>query len=316
MKNGNSSGGLINNLYARAELYRAIRAFFQKLQVLEVELPTLSSSFVSDPYIEPIIAQYKDREYYLQSSPEYFMKRLLPAVGESIYSLGKAYRYGEQGSRHNPEFTLLEWYRMGFDDHALMDEVATLVGSLLPDLVVHKISYRQWFLNELGLDPHQATAEMLRQQVSSCITIESEGLEYNDWLDLLVTHVLEPKLPQGLVFIYDYPKSQAALARITPDSTGVLVARRFEAFLNGVELANGYWELTCAKEQRARFEKDLVVRARQGLPSYPLDEALLSALDSGLPNCAGVALGVDRLLMQMLGMEHIKQVLAFDFSRV
>lgn len=303
-------------LHLRADVYRALRDFFYQRQVLEVDMPTLASSFVSDPYIEPIVAQCSGRAYYLQSSPEYAMKRMLAQFGDSIYSLGKAYRHGEQGRRHNPEFTLLEWYRPGFDDHRLMAEVAELLQGLLPALEVKKISYREWFMQALGLDPHQASDAQLRQCTLDHITIETAQLGRNDWLDLLVSHVLEPKLPQGLVFVYDYPESQAALARITKDDTGVRVARRFEAFLHGLELANGYWELTCAQEQRARFNADLALRAKQGLPHYPLDEKLLAALEHGLPACAGVALGVDRLLMQMANVDSIEQVLAFDFSRV
>lgn len=301
---------------ARAELYARLRAFFAGRGVLEVDLPLMASTFVSDPYIQPVVAQCQGRPHYLQSSPEYAMKRLLAADGEDIYSLGKVFRDGECGRRHNPEFTLLEWYRLGYDDRALMDEVAALVQSLIPGIAVQRLSYRQWFEHHLGVDPHRASVETLRAMGREHIEIDDSGLDADAWLDLLVTHVLEPALGTGLTLIYDYPASQAALARVLPDATGQPVARRFEAFLGRMELANGYWELTDASEQRRRFEQDQARRRRQGLPCFPLDEKLLAALAAGLPDCAGVALGVDRLLMQMTGATTIGEVLNFAFDRV
>lgn len=310
-------GGPRQSLLARADLYARMRAFFAARGVLEVDMPIMASSFVSDPFIQPVVAQCQGRPHYLQSSPEYAMKRLLAAFGEDIYCLGKVFRDGEQGRRHNPEFTLLEWYRIGLDDRGLMDEVATLVQSLMPGLTVERLSYRHWFERELGIDPHTTGVDRLRAIGHRLhIDIDDTGLSADDWLDLLVTHVLEPKLGAGLTLIYDYPVSQAALARVLPDASGQPVARRFEAFLGGMELANGYWELTDAEEQRRRFERDLERRRQCGLPLWPLDEKLLAALAAGLPDCAGVALGVDRLLMQLTGAASISEVLAFDFSRV
>ncbi len=303
-------------LQARAELYGIIRAFFQSRNVLEVEVPALASTFVSDPHIAPIIAEHNGASYYLQSSPEYFLKRLLSVYPQGVYSLAKAFRHSEQGRRHNPEFTLLEWYRLGFDDHQLMDEIVILLKSILPGFSVKKITYRQWFYDEFNIDPHQATDAEIEALAIRHITIKSSQMFRNDWLDLLITHILEPKLPKGLVFIFDYPESQAALARVLPDETGQPVARRFEAFLGGMELANGYWELSDAAEQAKRFDQDLQVKSALGLPIYPLDQKLLAALDNNFPDCAGVALGVDRLLMIMLNVDHIKDVLAFDFSRI
>lgn len=301
---------------ARADLYARLRAFFAERGVLEVDMPIMASTFVSDPYLQPVIAQCQGQSHYLQSSPEYAMKRLLAAEAEDIYSLGKVFRDGEQGRRHNPEFTLLEWYRMGYDDHALMDEVAALIQSLLPDITVKRLSYRQWFENHLGIDPHRITLDKLRKLGREYIEINDQGLDADAWLDLLVTHVLEPKLGSGLTLIYDYPASQAALARILPDASGQRVARRFEAFLGGMELANGYWELTDVAEQRQRFERDFARRREQGIPCYPLDEKLLAALAAGLPECAGVALGVDRLLMCLTGASSIDEVLSFSIRRI
>lgn len=303
----------IEALRARARLYQQLRTFFAERGVLEIEAPVMGAAAVTDPYIDSIRARCGDTTVYLQPSPEFAMKRLLAAGSGSIYSLGKVFRNGEKGRRHNPEFTLLEWYRTGFDDHQLMAEVAQLFEYVLPGLSVRKISYRDWF-TPLHLDPHTASAAELEAEARKWIETGIESDDRDLWLDLLVSHVLEPQLEPGLVFVYDYPASQAALARVTRDSTEQLVARRFEVFLNRMELANGYWELTDAQEQRARFAADLGKRAEEQLPIYPSDEKLLHALEHGLPNSAGVALGVDRLLMCMMGVDTIGEVLAFDYD--
>lgn len=307
-------------LQARAELNFRLREFFRARQVLEVELPVLASSFVTDPFIEPVTARNAGHTYYLQSSPEYAMKRLLAEYQRCIYTLTKVFRAGECGSRHNPEFTMLEWYRVGLDDHGLMREVGELLCELIPGLDIHKLSYRQWFSDRWGVDPHTIALAELRALGKSLIEIDDTGLDKDAWLDLLVTHELEPSLPVGLTFVHDFPASQAALARIVDDEHGTPVARRFEAYLacsrgTAMELANGYWELTCASEQRRRFDCDLARRQTLGLPSYPVDEKLLGALERGMPACAGVALGVDRLLMQLHGLKRIGQTLSFEFSR-
>ncbi|WP_049723383.1 EF-P lysine aminoacylase EpmA [Gilvimarinus polysaccharolyticus] len=311
-------------LQARADLNYKVREFFRMRQVLEVEVPILASSFVTDPFIEPVTARNAGQTYYLQSSPEYAMKRLLADCQHCIYALTKVFRAGEHGSRHNPEFTMLEWYRVGLDDHALMAEVGDLVTQLMaevvPQLSIYKLSYRQWFTQRWQIDPHTIALADLRALGKSLIEIDDTGLDKDAWLDLLVTHELEPSLPVGLTFVYDFPASQAALARIVNDEQGTPVARRFEAYLasapgKAMELANGYWELTCAQEQRQRFDRDLARRRALGLPGYPVDERLLGALARGIPTCAGVALGVDRLLMQQQGLKRISQTLSFDFSR-
>ncbi|MDQ2076468.1 EF-P lysine aminoacylase EpmA [Marinimicrobium sp. ABcell2] len=303
----------LDSLRARAQLYQQVRAFFAQRRVLEIEAPVVGAAAVTDPYIDSISVVSGSRTCYLQTSPEFAMKRLLAAGSGAIYSLGKVFRNGEKGRRHNPEFTLLEWYRPGFDDHQLMAEVAQLLEHVLPGLPVQKISYRDWF-KSLHLDPHTASVPELEVVARQWIETGIESDDRNLWLDLLVTHVLEPKLDSGLVFVYDYPAGQAALARITPDASGQPVARRFEAFLNGMELANGYWELTDASEQAERFEADLARRSLENLPVYPSDQKLLQALEYGLPDSAGVALGVDRLLMCITGAGTIGEVIAFDFE--
>ena len=308
-------------LQARAELNYRVREFFRARGVLEVEIPILASAFITDPFIEPVTARNAGHTYYLQSSPEYAMKRLLADCPQCLYALTKVFRASESGSRHNPEFTMLEWYRMGFDDHQLMVEVGDLLRELMPALAIHKLSYRQWFHDRWGIDPHTIALAQLRKLGKSYIEIDDTGLDKDAWLDLLITHELEPSLPVGVTFVHDFPASQAALARIVNDSQGTPVARRFEAYLasapgKAMELANGYWELTCANEQRRRFDRDLERRQSMGLPCYPVDEKLLAALQHGLPDCAGVALGLDRLLMQQQNIKRIEGTLSFGFSRV
>jgi len=308
-------------LRRRADLYARLRRFFAARDILEVDVPLIGATSVSDPHIESItvgnvLSGAVDSEHYLQTSPEYFMKRLLAAGSGAIYSLGKAFRQGEAGHRHNPEFTMLEWYRTGFDDHRLMDELESLLTELLSFSSVSRRPYRDLFVQYLGFDPHAASLETLQECARQNIDLDWQDSDRDVWLDLLMTHCIEPRLGQGLVFIYDYPASQAALAKVEIDKTGTLVARRFEAYVNGMELANGYWELTDAEEQARRFERDLVIRGRLGLPACPLDKKLMAALQSGLPECAGVALGVDRLLMQMGAEEKIGDVLTFPFDRL
>ncbi|MGD8175971.1 EF-P lysine aminoacylase EpmA [Marinimicrobium sp. ARAG 43.8] len=303
-------------LRARARLYTQIRMFFAGREVLEIEAPVMGAAAVTDPFIDSVSAQCGGRTFYLQTSPEFAMKRLLAAGAGAIYSLGKVFRNGECGRKHNPEFTLLEWYRPGWNDRQLMSEVADLLTGLMPGLSVSYLSYRQWFQNSLGIDPHTASVKTLAALARERITIEAEDEDRDFWLDLLVTHVLETSLGDGLTFVYDYPRSQAALARLGVDDQGETVARRFEAFIGGMELANGYWELTDAQEQRRRFAADQTRRRALELPIYPCDEKLVAALAHGLPDSAGVALGVDRLLMCLTGAPHIRDVLAFDAGQL
>jgi lysyl-tRNA synthetase class 2 len=305
-------------LRARAGLLGRIRQFFNQRDVLEVETPLLCSSGITDPAVEPlIVAQGASLQAprYLQTSPEYAMKRLLAAGSGSIFQVARAFRDGEAGARHNPEFSLLEWYRCGYDHHQMMAETAELVWECLGPLPVEHLSYRQLFIQQLSIDPFVATAAELRERASSEIDVGTVSGDRDLWLDLLMSHLLEPCLRgRGLCFVYDYPASQAALSRIV-EVDGFAVGQRFELYVDGMELANGYCELTDPSEQRKRFETDNARRREFGLPERPLDEYLLTAMQAGLPDCAGVALGIDRLLMLSTGAQDIRQVLAFDWMR-
>jgi lysyl-tRNA synthetase class 2 len=248
------------------------------------------------------------------------MKRLLASGSGSIYQVCKVFRQGEAGRLHNPEFSMLEWYRLSFDHQQLMVEVDDLLREMLAGYRTLKgtlrLSYRDAFQRHAGLDPLLASITELQATVQQH-GIDVTGLDEHHkdaWLDLLMTHVVEPALPQDCpVFIYDYPASQAALARIRQEEPPV--AERFELFLDGMELANGFHELTDAVEQRQRFKADLVTRGEMGLPRVPVDERFLTALEAGLPPCAGVALGIDRLVMLAAGVKSISKVLAFDDER-
>jgi len=302
----------------RAELLATLRQFFADRSILEVETPLLCSNGITDPSIEPLIIQPEQscaEPRLLQTSPEYAMKRLLAAFGEPIFQIGKAFRSGEAGPRHNPEFSLLEWYRPGFDHHDLMAEVAALVQYCLGPRPENKYSYREIFQRCLQVDPFTATIAELEAVARRHVDAGGLTGDRDLWLDLLMTHVLEPQLAgEGLCFIYDYPASQAALATVVM-ADGIWVGQRFELYVDGMELANGYCELTDAVEQRQRFERDNVLRRQRGLVERALDEQLLAALASGLPDCSGVALGIDRLLMVKTGLTDIRGVLAFDWGR-
>lgn len=277
---------------------------------------------VSDPHIDSIGVQFtpdgsdSSHSMWLMSSPEYAMKRLLAAGSGDIFQIAKAFRNGEVGRRHNPEFTLLEWYRLDFDLHQLMHEVAQLIGLLLTpslgSLQWHYWSYRQAFINILDLDPHAASDEEVKSCALKHVDIAlHEPTPRDIWLDLLMSHCIEPALPKAC-FIYDYPASQAALARLAKDEQGIQVARRFELYINGVELANGYHELTDAAEQERRFAADNQARESLAKGSMIPDVRLIQALQAGLPDCSGVALGIERLLMVALGATDIAKVMAFN----
>lgn len=313
-------------LRLRAELLARTRAFFAARDVLEVETPMLSAAATTDPHLASFATEYSGpgachgQTCYLHTSPEFPMKRLLAAGSGCIYQIARVFRDGEAGRRHNPEFTLLEWYRAGFDHHQLMNEVAELASVLLADRVPlakpEWRSYRELFAR-LGLDPHRVTVAELTACAERCRVPVPPGMPLEDtdpWLDLLLTHCIEPHLGQGrLCFVYDYPASQAALARLRPGDPPV--GERFELYLNGIELANGFHELGDAVEQRRRFAAENAARRAQGLPVMPIDENLLAALETGLPDCAGVALGFDRLVMLAAGKNSLAEVLAFPFEQ-
>ncbi len=311
-------------LTARAALNAGIRTFFAERGVLEVETPLLCQHSGTDPFLQPITANYRPhpraaaQTLYLQTSPEFAMKRLLAAGSGAIYQLGKAFRNGERGQRHNPEFTMLEWYRPGFTLAQLMDEVEALVTAMLalPQATpMRRISYRQLFIEQLGFNPHTIAMPELVALTAARVGIDVAVLDTRaTCLDLLYGHLIEPALIEP-VFIHDYPAAQAALAKVMQDAEGQPVALRFELVMRGMEIANGYDELSDAEEQRRRFQSDRAVRQQQGAEDIAADERLLAALRHGLPACSGVALGVDRLLMLKTGARSIDEVLTFPLER-
>jgi len=244
------------------------------------------------------------------------MKRLLAAGSGAIYQICKSFRQGESGNRHNPEFTMLEWYRPGFDHFQLMAEIAELLISLLGERPVRQLSYRSAFAQVLAIDPHLADVSALSALAEQHTGYQADDESRDTLLDLLMSQVIEPQLGRGeLTFIYDYPASQCALAKVKIDAQDAAVAERFELYVDGIELANGYHELTDAQEQQRRFDADLAERKRRGLPELPTDQKLVAALQSGMPDCAGVAMGLDRLLMLMAGTDSIRDVIAFPVDR-
>ena len=311
------------HLVARAALLARARAFFAARGVLEVDTPLIVNAPVSDVHIHAASVHLRPAAagaaaappYFLHTSPEYAMKRLLAAGSGDIYQICHVARGFESGRVHNSEFTLIEWYRLDFSLPQLMDEVAALVDDLLGTRAsaapAERLSYREVFLRELGLEPFSAPLESLAQQAAAAgFTAPASRDEY---LELLMGTVIGPRLGHGaLTFIHGYPASQAALARLDPQDARL--AQRFELYGEGLELANGFHELASAAEQRARFEHDQAERRRRGLPVHAPDERLLAALASGLPDCAGVALGFDRTLMLATGASHIDEVLAFPTS--
>jgi lysyl-tRNA synthetase class 2 len=307
----------------RARLYALIREFFAARGVLEVETPILSRGANTDPNIESFSAQFSGhvdagpRERWLRTSSEFAQKRLLAAGIGDCYELGRVFRNAEAGQRHNPEFTMLEWYRVGWDHRRLIDETVELVqaalGLVRNGAEVYKSTYRDLFRDALGIDPFAAGESDLRSALDD-VRIQPAGLTRDDWLDLLLTHRIQPAFPRERIsVIFDYPMSQCALAKIRHDDPPV--AERFELYVGTQELANGYHELTDATEQRARFMRDNARRHERGLQELPIDENLLAALESGMPDCAGVALGIERLLMVMTGSDDIRDVLAFAFAQ-
>jgi lysyl-tRNA synthetase class 2 len=310
-------------LRLRAALNRLVRRFFDARGVLEVETPMMSRAGNTDPNIAQFTVRFggrtdgAPRTRWLRTSAEYPMKRLLAEGIGDCYELGRVFRDGEAGGRHNPEFTMLEWYRVGWTLEPLIGETAALVEEALALVgrraTLRKAPFREVYREALGLDPMTAsTAEL---QAAFPGRVDPSGLSRDDWLDLLMTHAIQPSLPPGqLLAMYDYPASQCALARIVRRGDAD-VAERFELYLGPLELANGYHELLDAAEQRERFERDLALRRARGDVEPPVDEALIAALAAGMPACSGVALGIDRLLMAMLDSPRIEDALAFGFNR-
>ena len=304
-------------LRLRAAMLRSARAFFEERGVLEVETPILSAAAVSDPQLESLSTQIAGvaQRSYLATSPEYAMKRLLAAGCGDIYQICKVFRDEERGRWHNPEFTMIEWYRVGFDDAALMSEVEALVGRLLAPLrrvgPAERLSYQAAMQRHAGVDAFAAgDHELLEAAARHGISCDAE-LDRDAKLDLLMGLVVGPRLGrENPCFVCDYPASQAALARLKPGP----VAARFELYIDGLELANGFHELAQPQEQRARFTHDLSLRRARGQIQPPLDENLLAALEHGLPDCAGVALGFDRLAAIALGADRLADAMAFSID--
>jgi lysyl-tRNA synthetase class 2 len=304
-------------LRRRAAMLAAAREFFAGRGVLEVETPILSAAAVSDPQIESLVTQVAGiGKFYLGTSPEYAMKRLLASGSGDIYQICKVFRDAERGRWHNPEFTLIEWYRLKFDDAVLMTEIEALIGCLLAPRrleAAERLSYAAAMQRHAGVDAHRASDGDLSEAARRHGVVCHAELDRDAKLDLLMGLVVGPRL--GLerpCFICDYPASQAALARLKPGLPPV--AARFELYLNGVELANGFHELVNAGEQRARFEQDLTLRRARGQVQPPVDEHLLGALAAGLPDCAGVALGFDRLVAVALGAPQLADAMAFTID--
>jgi len=304
-------------LKQRTMMLRTARAFFEQRGVLEVETPILSAAGVSDPQIESLateIAGVAGRRY-LCPSPEYAMKRLLAAGSGDIYQICKVFRDAERGRWHNPEFTMIEWYRIGQDDAALMNEVEALIAALLAPArtlgAAERLSYSDALRRHAGVDAFDSTEDELLDAARGHGIQCAAQLDRDAKLDLLMGLVVGPRLGRGNpCFVCDYPATQAALARIRPGQPRV--AARFELYLDGLELANGFHELAKAEEQRARFTRDLSLRRMRGQVQPPLDENFLAALMNGLPDCAGVALGFDRLVAIALGADNLADAMAFS----
>jgi lysyl-tRNA synthetase class 2 len=303
----------------RAELLAGIRSFFEKRQVIEVVTPAMSPAGATDPNIQSMTLELKafPRQplRYLHTSPEFAMKRLLAAGSGPIYQLCTVFRDNEAGRQHRPEFTMLEWYRPGWHYHRLIEEVVELIDAVVSEIKpaeVRRFSYRELFQHYADLDPVTATVRDCLECCRRCELPVADSMtdDVDEWLDWIMGALVAPRLPEnGLTCVYDFPPSQAALARIRHDSPPV--AERFEVFWGGMELVNGFQELTDVAEQRFRFERDNARRREKGLPVIRLDERFLAAMENGLPESSGVALGLDRLLMAATGAKHIREVVSF-----
>ncbi len=315
----------IKTLKKRAQYIADIRLFFAERDVWEVETPILSSAAPTAPYLDSFTTDYiplstQDKQtYYLQTSPEFAMKRLLAAGSGSIYQIAKVFRNGEQGKLHSPEFTMLEWYRPGLSLNQLMDEVNKLLQHVFHFDAISRMSYQGLFEFYFKLNIFSCSDSDVKrcgQQFVKSLPNDFDT-DRDGWLDLLMSHVIEPKLAQMKwpLFVYDFPASQAQLAKIKHDQQGNKVADRFELYIDGVELANGYNELLDANELRQRFENDNQQRQQQNKPQMPIDENLLAAMKNGLPECAGVAVGLDRLMMLVMNKQAVSQVQSFSLGQ-
>ena len=317
----------VEALKLRAQVLQRVRAFFAARAVLEVETPILSCAATPDPNLHSFSTHYHgpsvmpEPRLFLHTSPEFAMKRLLAAGSGSIFQVCKVFRDSEAGDSHNPEFTMLEWYRLEYDYQQLMDEVTEFIKETLAEMIEFKdpperLTYREVFHRHLNIDPFFTDIDVWKVSAKEHGLSPSAAVANDDvdaWRDYLFSHVIQPHLGHGhLTFVYDYPASQASLANIRQDLSPV--AERFELFLSGIELANGFSELTDVEELRRRFQADQIKRRTKDLPQNPVDEALLAACEEGLPVCAGVALGFDRLLMLAAKTTRIENVIAFPID--
>jgi lysyl-tRNA synthetase class 2 len=312
----------IEILKRRAQYLADVRCFFAERDVWEVETPILSQAAPTAPYLDSFTTNYSPigsqstQTYYLQTSPEFAMKRLLAAGSGSIYQIAKVFRNGEQGKFHSPEFTMLEWYRIELTLNQLMDEVNTLLQQVFNVKSISRLSYRGLFEFYFKINVFNCSDDTIKHHALGRITglpVDLD-LDRDGWLELLMSHVIEPRLAamNWPLFVYDFPSSQAQLAKIKTDKFGNDVADRFELYIGGVEIANGYNELLDADELRKRFEQDNQQRRQQNKAQIPLDENLLAAMKSGLPKCSGVALGLDRLMMLAMNKQLIAKVQSFS----
>jgi lysyl-tRNA synthetase class 2 len=312
----------IANLLKRGALTARIRQFFTDRGLLEVETPAMSQATVTDVNLVPFETRFvgpgavQGLTLYLMTSPEYHMKRLLAAGSGPIFQMSRCFRNEEAGRHHNPEFTLLEWYRPHYDMYRLMNEVDDLLQEILDCDSAETVSYQQVFNRHIGIDPLSADKAQLCEAAAKLDLAEicTPDEDRDTILQLLFATGVEPNIGRDKpTFVYHFPATQAALAEISTEDHRV--ADRFEAYYKGVELANGFRELTDATEQRQRFMQDNRKRAARNLPQQPIDENLLAALEHGMPECAGVALGVDRLVMLALKAESLDDVIAFPVGR-
>lgn len=300
-------------LRERAAIISKIRAFFTQQQYLEVETPILSQFGVTDVYLNNITAQLSGKAYYLQTSPEHHMKRLLAAGSGPIFQLARVFRDDEIGRWHNPEFVMLEWYKLGIDHFALMDEVEQFLQAIIQSPPLLRKTYQQAFIAACNLDPFSTNITCLKQTLkyfNLANVLDQNEQDPNQYLFLLMTHVVEPFFRTQPIAIYNFPSSQAALSIVRNG-----VAERFEVYYHGIELANGFHELIDAKILAARFNADLTKRQQLGIAIPNPDQYLQAALAHGLPACSGIALGIDRLLTLALGCKSISKAMAFDITR-
>lgn len=320
-------------LLKRALMLRGIRGFFDDRGIIEVETPIMSAHRTTDPHLDSLQARFQGAKGYLNTSPEFAMKRLLARWGRPIYQICKAFRDDVPGPLHNPEFTILEWYRPGFDQQQLMDELEQLVGVLVSQLIdgsgpekiaemspFDRISYQQAFEDSLSINPHVADAALCCRLVEDHKIEIPQGLtvedSVDDWLDWLLVSSVAPAFRRDrFTFLYDYPASQCSLAKLEPRQDEQLVAKRFELFFGEIEVANAFEELTDAQEQHRRFQNENSLRVSMGKESCETDHRFIAALEDGMPACSGVAVGLDRLLMVLTQAQHIETVIAFPWGR-